>query len=72
MLLADDTCHFLVESFSLVAIGCLQRDKDAHVTRLDFGRGMVGEMIQRDVVFKTEFQDLKDLVGPKAVINQHS
>ena len=69
MLLTDYAYPSMVQSFSLVAISCLQWAKYSHITGLEFVRGMGGETTQRDIVFETELQDLEGLVGPKAVIN---
>ena len=67
MLLADYIYTSSIQSFNLVAIGCLQGGKNSDVTGLE----LVGETAQDDVVFKAILQDLERLVCPEAVTNQY-
>ena len=50
-----------IQSFNLVAIGCLQGAKNSDVTRLELVGGVRGGMTQDDIVFKAKLQDLEHL-----------
>ena len=71
MFLADRACTSSKQSFSLIAIGCLQGGKDYDITRLELVGGVRGQATQDDVVLETELQDFEGLVCPKAVTNQY-
>ena len=46
MLFADCICTFLIQSFNLVTIGCLQECKDFNITGLELVRGVREEITQ--------------------------
>jgi hypothetical protein len=71
MLLANCICPSSIQSFNLVAIGCLQWAKHSDVTGLELVGGMRGETTQDDIVFETILQDFEGLVRPEAVANQY-
>lgn len=53
MLLADYIYTSLIQSFNLVAIGCLQGREDSNVTGLELVGGMRGETTQDYIIFET-------------------
>ena len=71
MFLTDCICTSSKQSFSLVAIGCLQGCKDSDVTGLELMGGMKGQVTQSSIVFETELQDFEVLVRPETFTNQH-
>ena len=71
MLLADYVYTSLIQSFNLVAIGCLQGGKRSNVTGLELVRGVRGKTTQENVVLKAKLQDLECLVCPEAVAYQN-
>ena len=54
MLLADYIYTSLIQSFNLVAIGCLQGREDSNITGLELVGGMRGEATQYDVMLKAK------------------
>ena len=71
MLLADYIYTSSIQSFNLVAIGCLQGGKNSDVTRLELVGGVRGETTEDDIIFETKLQDFECLMRSEAVTYQH-
>ena len=68
MLLADYIYTSSIQSFNLVAIGCLQGGKNSDVTGLELVGGVRRDNIQENVVFETKIQDFEGFVRSEAVV----
>ena len=70
MLLANRIYTSSTKSVNFIAIGCLKRGKDGHVTRLQFVRSVRTEATQDNVVSEAELEHFQRLMTSEAVGSQ--